>query len=74
VDFSDANLEKADFRGTDLEKSIFRNTDISGANFVGAKNYYISPQYNRLKGAKFSLPEAMSLLYGLEIVLEDEVD
>jgi uncharacterized protein YjbI with pentapeptide repeats len=74
VDFSDANLGEADFGGTDLEKAIFRNSVLAGANFVGAKNYFISPQYNRLKGTKFSLPEAMSLLYGLEIVLEEEVD
>jgi uncharacterized protein YjbI with pentapeptide repeats len=74
TDFSDANLEEADFRGTDLEKAIFRNSDLAGANFVGAMNYFTSPQSNRLKGAKFSLPEAMSLLYGLEIVLEDEVE
>lgn len=74
VDFSDANLEQADFGGTELEKAIFRNSELAGANFIGAKNYFISPQNNRLKGARFSLPEAMSLLYGLEIVLEDEVE
>jgi uncharacterized protein YjbI with pentapeptide repeats len=74
VDFSDANLEQADFGGTELENAIFRNSNLAGANFVGAKNYFISPQNNRLKGAKFSLPEAMSLLYGLEIVLEKEAD
>jgi uncharacterized protein YjbI with pentapeptide repeats len=74
VDFSDANLKQANFKGTDLEKAIFRNSDLTGANFVGALNYFIPPQINKLKGAKFSLPEAMSLLYGLEIVLEEEIE
>jgi fluoroquinolone resistance protein len=69
VDFSDASLEDANFQGADLEKAVFRNTRLSGANFVGAENYLISAETNMLKGAKFSLPEAMSLLYGLGIEL-----
>ena len=71
VDFSDAGLKKAAFCATDLENAIFRNTDLSESNFVGALNYAISPQLNKLKGAKFSLPEAVSLLYGLDIIIED---
>ena len=71
VDFSDAGLKKAAFTGTDLQNAIFRNTDLSESNFVGALNYAISPQLNKLKGAKFSLPEAVSLLYGLDIIIED---
>jgi uncharacterized protein YjbI with pentapeptide repeats len=72
VDFSDTDLEKANFKGTDLEKAIFRNTKLAEANFVGAQNYFIPAQNNELKGARFSLPEAMALLYGMEIVLERE--
>jgi fluoroquinolone resistance protein len=69
ADFSDASLQKADFRGANLEKAVFRNTNLADANFVGAENYFISAQNNNLKGAIFSLPEAMSLLYGLGIEL-----
>lgn len=72
VDFSDASLIKSSFKGTDLEAAIFRNTDLTESNFVAAHNYFISPQLNNLKGAKFSLPEAVALLAGLEIVLEDQ--
>jgi uncharacterized protein YjbI with pentapeptide repeats len=74
VDFSETNLVEANFSGTDLEKAIFRNSDLSGANFVGASNYFIPAQNNKLTGAKFALPEAMALLYSMDIVLERESD
>lgn len=41
------------------------------ANFIGARNYAIDPTQNTLKKAKFSLPEAMSLLRSLDIELID---
>jgi fluoroquinolone resistance protein len=71
VDFSEANLKQANFSKTDLAKSVFRNTNLSEANFVGAKDYYIIPAQNTLTKAKFSLPEALSLLYNLDIVIEE---
>ena len=67
ADFSEANLAGANLRGTDLAKAIFRNSNLSGANLVGAKNYFIDPNLNDISKARFSLPEAMSLLYGLDI-------
>ncbi len=70
VGFEDANLTEADCRGTDFTGSRFVRTDLTQADFRGARNYGISPVTNKLKGAKFSLPEAMSLLHGLEIVLD----
>ena len=74
VDFSDADLQKAVFCGTDLTNSRFVNTDLTGADFRGARNYIIPPEFNKIKGAHFSLPDAIGLLYGLEIHLdEDEI-
>jgi fluoroquinolone resistance protein len=70
ADFAEANLAKSDLRGTDFLKAIFRNTDLSGANLVGAKNYFIDPTANKLKEAHFSLPEAMGLLYAMDIHLD----
>ena len=67
VDFSEANLEKSSFQGTELTGSIFRNTNLTEANFVGAANYAINPDLNTIKKAKFSIPEAMSLLYSMDI-------
>lgn len=72
VDFSESNLSQGDFRKTDFAKAIFRNTYLSEANFLGAKDYLIDPATNRIKGAKFSLPAAMSLLYSLDIDLRSE--
>ena len=69
ADFSDADLRGADFSRTDLNASRFMNTNLSGADFSQASNYQIDATQNRLKKAKFSLPEAMSLLYCLDIEL-----
>jgi uncharacterized protein YjbI with pentapeptide repeats len=71
VDFSDADLSQADCTGTDFSGSRFHNTNLSGANFTGATNYSISVIDNNVKKAKFSLPEAMALLYSLEIELSE---
>ena len=67
VDFSEANLSEADCTFTDFTSSQFRHTDLSGADFRGASNYFIQPHLNTLKKTRFSLPEAMSLLYNLDI-------
>jgi fluoroquinolone resistance protein len=72
VDFREADLSGADFSGTDLAASLFLHTNLSGADLSRARNYRIDAQQNTLKGAKFSLPEAMSLLYSLDITLDDE--
>ncbi|MFH1689781.1 MAG: pentapeptide repeat-containing protein [Candidatus Eisenbacteria bacterium] len=69
VDFREVDLSEADFAGTDLTGSLFSGTNLTGASFDGAYNYSIDPRINTLKGAKFALPEAMSLLAGLEIEL-----
>ena len=72
VDFSDADLEKADFHGTDLSNSRFVNTNLTGADFRGAHHYVLSPILNKLKGSHFSLPDAIGILYGLDIHLDEE--
>lgn len=74
VDFRDANLSGADFSGTDLAESLFSNTNLPGADFGKARNYSINPGRNILTRAKFSLPEALALLYSLEIVLTSDSD
>jgi fluoroquinolone resistance protein len=72
VDFREADLRDADLGGTDLSESLFCNTDLSGADLRGARNYHIAAGQNTLQGARFSLPEALSLLYGLDIILTEE--
>jgi len=71
VDFTDANCEDADFRDTDLSDSVFARTRLVGANFTDAQNYRIDLFNNDIKRARFSLPEAVSLLYSLDIELQE---
>jgi len=66
-DFINTNLTGSDFSDSDLQASKFQNTNLEKTNFVGAKNYYIDPTQNKLKKAKFSQPEVLSLLARFEI-------
>jgi len=70
TEFINVDLEKADFAGSDLQGSRFHNAVLEDANFVGARNYYIDPTSNRLKKAKFSVPEVLSLLAAFDIKVE----
>jgi fluoroquinolone resistance protein len=73
VDFREADLSRSDFCGTDLAESMFLKTDLTKADLSTARNYQIDPGQNTLTGAKFSLPEAMSLLHSMDIELVDGV-
>ena len=73
VDFSEANLKRADCSFSDFTDSQFRHTDLTETDFRGATNYFIKPDLNTLKKTKFSLPEAMSLLYNLDIEIGDPI-
>lgn len=68
-DFVNTNLAKCDFFESDFAASKFQNANLEEANLVGAKNYYIDPKQNRLKQARFSYPEVLSLLdtFGIKI-------
>ena len=72
VDFREADLSQANFAGTDLSDSLFLATNLTQADLSRARNYQIDLSQNVVKKAKFSLPEAMSLLYSLDIVLVEE--
>jgi len=72
VDFRECDLSQADFAGTDLAESLFLATNLTQADFSRARNYQIDPIQNTVNGAKFSLPEAMSLLYNMDIVLIED--
>jgi fluoroquinolone resistance protein len=70
ADFTEANLSGGTFTGTDFENSRFFKTNLMDADFKGAKNYFIDARVNTLKKTKFSMPEALSLLNGLDIIIE----
>ena len=69
ADFRSANLSEGRFNFTDFLGSQFHQCDLSGADFEHACNYAIDVFNNRVKGARFSRDEALSLLSGLDIEL-----
>lgn len=71
ADFSDADLSGADFRRTLFDGSRFHNSNLTKADFRGATGYTIDVTGSKISQARFSLPEAMALLTGLDIRLEE---
>lgn len=71
VDFREAVLARSDLTGTDFSESVFDDTDLTGADLSHAANYRIDPMRNRIAKAKFMLPEALSLLYCMDIRIDD---
>ena len=67
ADFRETDLSKADLTHTDFSGALFGSTDLTGANLDQARNYAIRISDNKVKDAKFSMPEAMALLYCLDI-------
>jgi fluoroquinolone resistance protein len=70
VDFIETDLSRGIFKNTDFENSRFSKTNLTLADFRGARNYNIDVKNNILKKTRFSLPEVLSLLNGLDIILE----
>jgi len=71
ADFEGADLTRANFNGADLEGARFVGCDLTEADFTSAQGYAINASHNTLHKTKFSLPEALSLLHSLDIILED---
>lgn len=71
VDFREADLTRADFSGSDLRDSLFSRTNLTRADLRRARNYSIDPGQNTLTGARFTLPEALALLYSMDIDLSE---
>lgn len=68
--FSHTRLNHAVFDDCDLTQCCFHQADLSHADFRTSRNYYMNAETNTLKKTRFSLPEAVSLLANLDIVLE----
>ena len=67
VDFREAIMMHSDLSGSDLLGSFFQATDLKKANFLDAYNYSINPLTNKIKQAKFSMPDAINLLESFEV-------
>jgi fluoroquinolone resistance protein len=71
VSFEGADLSHANCTFTDFSDSRFLRTNLTETDFTDATNYSIAANLNTLRKTKFSLPEAMSLLYSLDIILKE---
>lgn len=64
-DLTDTCFDATSFDSTMFDACIFKNAD-----FTSAHGYAIDPFANRMKDGRFSLPEAQSFLYFMEIKIE----
>ncbi len=69
TDFIGTQLVESDFSHSSLAGSVFNSCDLSKANFADARAYIINPENNKVKKARFSMPEALGLLQHLDIVI-----
>jgi len=67
--FTDADLGKTSLLKCDLKDASFEHTNLEKADLRESFNYSIDPEINRIRGARFSIPEVIGLLdkYGLKI-------
>lgn len=68
--FQDCALGQASFRECDLRNTVFHHCDLSRADFRDARNYGINVMNNKISKARFSLPDAIGLLAGFDVVIE----
>jgi len=62
ADFTETDISENVFDNCDLQHATFDNTNLEKADLRTAFNYHIDPEMNRIKKAKFSLPEVIGLL------------
>jgi fluoroquinolone resistance protein len=62
VDFTETILTEANFDGCNLKGAKFERSHLEKADLRTAINYSMDPELNKLKQARFSSPEVLSLL------------
>ncbi|MDA3940089.1 MAG: pentapeptide repeat-containing protein [Spirochaetia bacterium] len=67
--FQDTFLEGATFEGSNFKGTLFHNTNLEKASFCNASGYNIDPTVNRIRKAKFTVPDVLNLLntFNIEI-------
>ena len=68
--FAECKLSESSFHGCGLQNTEFFKCDLRKADFRDAVGYRIDVLNNTVKGARFSLPEAMRLLGPLGVQLD----
>ena len=67
--FIDSSMKAAVFEECDLKGTLFESCVLEKADFTSASGYFLDLDLNKVKGAKFSLPEAANLLMKYDIKL-----
>jgi len=69
VDFTEADVSSSMFTNCDFKKAIFERTLLEKSDFRTSHSYVIDPEINKIKKAKFSMPEVLGLLskYKIEV-------
>jgi len=67
----ESDFREADFSDTSFQRVTFQNCMLEKADFRSACGYAIDPATNKLRGARFRLPEAVSFLGFLGIKIEE---
>jgi len=70
MEFSDAILKHVTFKKSDLLNTYFLRNDLSDADFCESVNYIFDLRQNKVKKAKFMVPEVLNLFIPFEISLE----
>lgn len=68
--FIRVDLRESDFSESDFKSTLFKGCNLEKCNFVDSRRYFFDLDDNRVKKARFSYPEVLSLLEGYEIVIE----
>ncbi len=71
VDFSSADLSMADFAHSTFTGASFDRANLSGADFSQSHDYLFDLRTARIKGAKFSYPDVLSLITALGAKIQD---
>jgi len=69
VDFTETDLTNSIFNNCDFKNAIFERSIVEKSDFRSSFNYVIDPEMNKIKKAKFSMPEVLGLLrkYNIEV-------
>jgi uncharacterized protein YjbI with pentapeptide repeats len=70
TDFTQSDLTGAVFENCDLARAVFEQTILEKADFRTAFHYTIDPERNRVRKARFSLPQVVGLLTKYDIQID----
>jgi uncharacterized protein YjbI with pentapeptide repeats len=70
VDFTECNLSRGIFKECELNNAIFERTNLEKVDLQSARNFSISPNENKLKGAIFSKSDLYGLVSHLGIIVK----